>query len=84
MNISVPMFLQIGKCRFQVASFAEASEKYCTARDASGYGASKIPPVKIVTADGTEIARISYNGRVWAPGEWKVGDAPIYDNRTEA
>lgn len=81
MNIAVPMFLQIGSRRYQVDSFKEASEKFCKARDLAEVGASEVPPVKIVTAEGDVIARISYNGRVWAPGEWKVDDVPLYDNR---
>jgi hypothetical protein len=33
----------------------------------------------IVTRAGVPIARVSYNGRVWAPGNWQPGDQPLYD-----
>lgn len=82
-EVSAPLFLEIGRTRYQVADLRDASEKFCAARDASGLGASDIPPVHVVTAAGERVARVSYNGRVWPAAEWHVGQAPIYDNRAE-
>lgn len=60
-----------------VADFAEASRVYSEMRDAFGLGASRFRDGKII--DGREIvARISYNGKVWHPGEWKSGDVPLF------
>lgn len=43
-------------------------------RDATGYGASKLPNLKLYDVDGRQIGFVSYNGRVW------LGDA---DNKVE-
>ena len=80
-SLSETMFLQIGKRRYQVATFDQASVMFCAARDKSGYGASRMPQVTIVTETGREIARVSYNGRVWPAGDWTPAAKPIYDNR---
>jgi hypothetical protein len=72
------MFLQIGKRRYQVASFENASQMFCKARDASGYGASKIKSPLIVDENGVPIARVSYNGRVWAGAEYVPDAVPLY------
>ena len=77
------LFIQIGRKRYQVASLKQASEMYCTARDASGLGASQMPPATIVDEAGAPVARISYNGCVWPPVE-TAGERPLYDNREAA
>lgn len=59
------MFLQIGRKRFRVANIADAVAKFTAARDASGYGASQMPRVTIVSSTGLHLYTISYNGRVW-------------------
>lgn len=76
-----PMFLQIDRTRYSVASFEQASLMFCKARDVSGKGASETPSPVIVDEIGNVIAHISYNGRVWAGPEWVAGDIPLYDNR---
>ena len=63
-----------------VTDFAEASRVYSDMRDASGLGASRFRDGKIVEGRKT-IGRVSYNGRVWRPGEWRQGEQPLYDNR---
>jgi hypothetical protein len=75
--LTAPMFLQIGRRRYEVASFEQASAMFCKARDVAGEGASRTPSVRIVTENGAELARISYNGRVWPAGEWKPGTLPL-------
>jgi len=42
----------------------DAQAAYCTARDASGLGASKWGPAQL-TKGSTQCGWISYNGRVW-------------------
>lgn len=81
MQIAEILFLQIRRKRYQVASLEQASQMYCKARDASGFGASKVPEGVIVTADGRKVARISYNGRVWPAEDWHPEMKPIFDNR---
>lgn len=79
--IAQPLFIQVGRRRYQVDGLQQASEMYCAARDASGKGASKTPDGKIVTANGTLVARVSYNGRVWPPEAYRADQQPLYDNR---
>lgn len=72
------LFVERGGKRFEVASLQEASDKWNQFRDVTGAGASKIGEgAKIVDQDGKEVARISYNGKVWGPGKWKPGDKPL-------
>lgn len=54
-----------------VKSLAEASAVFCAWRDRNGLGAGNIArEAGNVTQGGKQIARVSYNGRVWEPGEW--------------
>jgi hypothetical protein len=65
---SQELFLQIGRKRYQVASIGEAVKMYELARDRSGFGASKMPQVKITAANGLFLYGVAYNGRVWTLG----------------
>jgi hypothetical protein len=56
------LFLQVGRKRYQVASFEQASAMFCLARDKSGNGASKIKSPLIVDENGSVIGHVSYNG----------------------
>jgi hypothetical protein len=78
--LAEPLFIQIGRTRYQVQSLAQASAMYCAARDTHGEGASCTPEALIMTADGRKIGHISYNGRVWPPQDWQPGMTPLYDN----
>lgn len=61
-----------------VDSFEEASRVFSELRDASGEGASTWPD-GFVNDYGLNVARLSYNGKVWEPGDWKPGDRPLFD-----
>ena len=77
------LFLKVGHKLYQVASYQQASEMFCRARDAADCGASEICSQPIVDEAGQDIAYVSYNGRVW-PGSaknWKPDAIPLYDNR---
>lgn len=67
-----------------VADFAEASHIYSERREDSGEGASTFAGGDVHDEDGVHIGRISYNGRIWAPGPFDPNDTPIWDNRTPA
>lgn len=72
------LFVERGNQRFEVASLEEASRKWDSFRDTTGAGASQIGEgARIVDQTGAEVARISYNGKVWPPGEWKPGVKPL-------
>lgn len=73
--------MQIGRKHYPVASFQQASEMFCAARDKSGLGASRVPDAFIINDLGEKVARISYNGRVWPLAEWTPDQKPVYDNR---
>lgn len=79
--LTKPMFLQVGDHRYQVASFAQASQMFCIARDKSGEGASSVPSPLIVDDAGEVIGHVSYNGRVWPGSEWTADATPLFDNR---
>lgn len=81
MNLTKPLFIEVGRRRYAVADFRQASEMFCAARDAGGFASSEMPDAWIVTESGERAARISYNGRVWPPTEWVPGMLPLYDNR---
>jgi len=77
------MFLEIGRKRFQIASFEEASRMFCAARDKMGEGASCTPCPIIIDERGEVVGHVSYNGRVWAGATYVAHAAPLYDNRAE-
>lgn len=53
-----------GRLSQDVADFAAASAAYAQARDLSGEGGSTFPEGRLDRA-GVQIARLSYNARVW-------------------
>ena len=79
------MTLTIGSRKpIPVTDYADASAKYDAARIASGQGMSRFPDGKVMLDANTQIARVSYNGRVWPVGEWFPGMEPLFDNRVSA
>ena len=74
---------QRGYSNLMAADRPEASRLYCARRDEMGLGASQFPEALMFVAD-MPVGRISYNGRIWAPGDWQPDDAPLYDNRPGA
>ena len=75
--------VQNGYAELAAANWAEASNLYCERRDRSGLGASMYPEALLLIAE-TPVGRISYNGRIWLPGDWEPGADPLYDNRLPA
>lgn len=72
------MFLKVGRKLYQVATFAQASQMFCIARDANGEGASNTPTPLIVDETGSVIGHVSYNGRVWAGPSYVAGSQPLF------
>lgn len=62
-----------------VVDYAEASARYSAARDNSGQGASTWGNGKIYDRNGTQIAYISYNGKVWAGTQYQPDATPLFD-----
>ena len=82
--------LGIGRTRTlaAVASMAEASTLYrraCAAHaQRTGKGASTMPEGLVYDVAGAKpvvVARVSWNGRVWANKPWAAGDVPLYEPR---
>lgn len=78
------LFVVRGGQKFPVDSLVDASQRWqqfqTEAMRQGGGGASQIGNgVPIVDQDGKEVARISFNGRVWPPGEWKPGTKPLLE-----
>jgi hypothetical protein len=65
-----------------VRDHAGASRLYGERRDDSGEGASTFHDGEVVDDAGRVVARISYNGRVWAPGAYDPAATPLWDNGT--
>ena len=84
MAIQTEMFLQVGCRLYPVATFAQASRMFCTARDTFGKGAGETPSVLIVDGAGSVIGHVSYNGRVWSGADWTPNAAPLYQPEKEA
>jgi len=80
MTPATQIFVVVSQCRFPVADFAAASALFRKTRDASGWVANQTPDASIINASGKEIARISYNGRVWPAAKWFDGMKPLYDS----
>ncbi|WP_231736705.1 hypothetical protein [Sphingobium sp. CCH11-B1] len=72
--------IQRGFPELAAANWAEASGLYCERRDRSGLRATMFPEALLLIAE-TPVGRISYNGRIWLPGEWEPGAEPLFDNR---
>ena len=71
------MRLLIGKRSFPVVSLADASARYQRFR---GTKSSDVVPEGLVKDDaGQLVAKVSYNGRVWSPGPWHAGMAPLLE-----
>lgn len=81
------MLLTAGNQKQKVSSLLEASQVYCGWRDGgvdrknltietlmSLRGASEMPEGRVTDDDGKFLAKISYNGRIWAKDEWTPGD----------
>ena len=71
------MLLLIGKRSFPVASLADASARYQRFRGLKSV--DHVPEGLVQDDAGQVVAKVSYNGRVWPPGAWHAGLAPILE-----
>ena len=62
----------------EVLSFREASEKYREFTDKHNLGSSQCEDGKVFR-NGKQIARVSYNGKVWKELEYIPGRTPVYN-----
>lgn len=69
----VPDMIQIKGVR----TLVEVQRAYIKARDAFDAGASQFSSGAVYDEAGQEVARVSYNGRLWPAGEWFPGQQPL-------
>lgn len=62
----------------QVADYAQAARLCLEYIREHGLGAGNWSGGQIYDAQGNLIALVSYNGKVWPPGEWTPGMKPLY------
>ena len=70
------MKLVVGSKSFEVASIEEASARYEQFRGHKP--SSRMRDGQIFDGD-VQIARVSYNAKVWAPKPWSAGDEPLFN-----
>ena len=75
--------MRLGRKVHKIESFAHASRLYCAERDRRGVGASRMHAAPITDPDGSTVAYVSYNGRVWQgePREWTPDTTMLYESR---
>lgn len=61
-----------------VDSFEEASRRFQELRDEADEGASTWPD-GLINDYGMNVARISYNGKVWPMGKWTSQMKPLFN-----
>jgi hypothetical protein len=61
-----------------VRDFAEASRVCREYIAAHNLGGGNWSGGRITDRKGVEVGRVSYNGKVWGPGEWTPGTTPLY------
>lgn len=61
-----------------VKNFEEASKACRAYIEENGLGGGNWMGGTILDAKGNEVGRVSYNGRVWAPGPDRIGDKAIW------
>lgn len=76
------MLLTIGKRSFPVASLADASIRYQQFRGTKSR--TRCPEGLVMNEASEVVAKVSYNGRVWAPGPWTPGQQPMLEAIVES
>ena len=84
--VATPDHVRFGRKQFAFTSFADVSAAFCQTRDrlgatSSGRTGPAMPKCTIHAADGTQVARVSYNGRVWTGLETGAQAELLYDPR---
>ena len=63
-----PRWIRIGRGTYPFSSHAEASAAYCATIERLGLGVSEAPVCEVLDEAGDLVARVAYNGRVFAVG----------------
>jgi hypothetical protein len=62
--------------RVSIASVGEASKVVREYIERNNLGGGNFREAPIRNALGVEVARVSYNGRIWLPGDWPTQEHP--------
>lgn len=73
----------IGWCR-DIRTLEEAQRAYIRSRDTLELCESDFGDGEIYDASGTFIARIDFDGRLWAAAEYRPGDPPLAEAPQQA
>jgi len=71
----------VGNLVVPVADFEAASEACLAYIAENDLGGGNWAGGLIINESGVELGRVSYNGRVWPPGDYKINAKPLYDPR---
>ena len=64
--------------KYPVDSFEEASSDVTGYINTYNLGSGNFAGGQLFNKDGDLVAQVSYNGRVWPPGEWTVDTKPLW------
>ena len=63
---TVPKWVRVGRGTYPFTSYPAASAAYCATIERLDLGVSETPRCEVLDDTGTVIARVAYNGRVFA------------------
>jgi len=69
--------------RVEVADFSQAARQLRKWIEFENLGGGNLGQCVLVDDHGVEVATLSYNGRVWAPGPWEKNREPLYEPTRE-
>ena len=63
-----PRWIRVGRGTYPFSTYAEASAAYCATIERLGLGVSEAPVCAVLDEVGDIVARVAYNGRIFAVG----------------
>ena len=63
-----PRWIRVGDGTYPFSTYAKASAAYCATIERLGLGVSEAPVCEVLDEAGDLVARVAYNGRIFAVG----------------
>ena len=63
-----PRWIRVGRGTYPFSTYAAVSAAYCATIDRLGLGVSEVPSCEVLDEAGDLVARVAYNGRIFAIG----------------
>jgi hypothetical protein len=79
-----PKWIRVGRGTYPFSSFAAASAAYCATIERLGLGVSEAPACVLLDDAGNVVARVAYNGRIFAVGTDGKSDYSIVLHETRS